>query len=470
MTRWARSFLFISMSLLILPCAEAKGPLTLSLHEAIFLAVHSNPNVQVSKLNFEAQKFNSYVQQWQFAPHYALQASVNAGNGPNSNSISLQPGVSLLTPIGTQLSLTSNNQAGQQSNIGLSFQVMQPLMRGFGKAIVETALNNAKDSEVIARLNVEGTLRSTVSAVINAYLDVVSAARTISIDQDAVTRAEKSVEQTKLFIQAGHKAGNELVTVQANVAMAKSQLENDKNALAQAQYALLTAIGVDPNTDVKFTSLDVPALISKYHLPLLPRVKKMVLDNDVQYQVDQITLHGSTTRSLLVAEDNSRWQLNLTANASVGNNGRGGFNNVFNSRNQNENVGLTLQIPINDQFIKQAVMNAKIALQEAELGLKQEKWNKETGAINGWNLVSSAERALSYAKDAEKLQEKTYQVSYQKYLHGLIDSLELQSAQLQLIQAQQTLLGAQISYIKSLVNLDLLTGNTLKTWDILVRV
>ncbi len=103
-------------------------------------------------------------------------------------------------------------------------------------------------------------------------------------------------------------------------------------------------------------------------------------------------------------------------------------------------LGLTLQIPIDDQVAKQAVLNAKIALQQAELALKQEKWDIETNAINGWNNVVSAERALHFAENAEKLQTKTYNISYQKYIHGLIDSLELQSAQLQLIQAQQTVI------------------------------
>ena len=51
-----------------------------------------------------------------------------------------------------------------------------------------------------------------------------------------------------------------------------------------------------------------------------------------------------------------------------------------------------------------------------------------------------------------------------------IDSLELQSAQNQLIQSQQTLLGAEIGYIKALVNIDQLTGHTLKTWNIKVRL
>ncbi len=52
---------------------------------------------------------------------------------------------------------------------------MQPLLRGFGPAVVQAALNNAVDSETIAKLNVENALRTTITAVINAYLDVVMA-------------------------------------------------------------------------------------------------------------------------------------------------------------------------------------------------------------------------------------------------------------------------------------------------------
>ncbi|MBV9575366.1 MAG: TolC family protein [Gammaproteobacteria bacterium] len=460
--------------------ADANGPLTLSLDEAILLAVRSNPNVQSSQLSYLAQKFNLSVQEWNFYPHYSFQASAlytrsgTPGTPINSGeNYFIQPGVSLLTPIGTQLQLTSTNSLAGHYNPGISLQVMQPLLRGFGRAGVEAALNNAKDTEVIACLTIEGLLQNTVSAVINAYLNIVSAEKIILIDEDALKRAEKSVEQTKLFIKAGHKAGNELVTVEANVASAKSQLINDQNNLLQARYALLAAIGIDPNSSLHFSSLNIQRLIKKYSLPTLTQTKKMVLNNDIQYQIDNITLHGSTTRSLLLAEDNTRWQLNFNANVATGKGYGGGvnagMNSLFNGANQSQSVGLTLQVPIDDQLAKQGVINAKIALKQAELALMQEKWNKETSAITGWNLVISAERSLHFAEDAEKLQNKTYNISFQKYLHGLIDSLELQSAQIQLIQAQQTLLYAQINYLKALVNLDLLIGNTLKTWHVMVR-
>lgn len=457
------------------------APLKLSLQEAIALAIRDNPNVQQAKLNYLLQQFNLEVAEWQFKPHYAIEAAgtiaQTKSNGITSTThqYNVQPTATMLSPIGTQLTLSATSNLITSYQPGLSAQIIQPLLRGFGRPVVEAALYNAKDSEIIARLNVENSLRATITSVINAYLDVISAEHTLTIDEDAVKRAEKSLEQTQIFIKAGRKAGNELITVKANVASAKSKLENDKNYLKQASYGLLAAIGLDPNIEIKFTSINVPALIKKYPLPSVEETKILTLRNDIQYQVDQITLHGSTQRALTSAEDSTRWQLDFSANFAtgsglVGQQNEGGIESLINGQNQVEGASLTLKIPLNDKMAKQAVLNAKVALQEAELALKQERWTKETNAITGWNNILSAERALHFAEEAEQLQNKTYNLSFQKYLHGLIDGLELQSAQLQLIQSQQITVNSRIGYLKSLVNLDLLIGHTLKTWDIEVRV
>lgn len=453
--------------------AQAEPVKSLSLNEAIALAMRTNPNVQSSQLTYAMQKFNAEVQAWAFQPHYAFQTTINqsrsvSNGGPFviSNGWNASPSVSLLTPVGTQISLTANSNY----NPTLSLQIMQPLMRGFGKAVVESALNNAKDEEVISRLSVEGVIKNTITEVIDGYLDVIAGEKTVKIDEDALERANLAVTQTRLFIKAGHKAGNEIVTVEANAATAASVLENDKNELSQAKYNLLQAIGLDPNANLNFTSLDLEALIHQYQGITLEETKTQVLANDIQYQIDNITLNGPTARSVLVAEDNSRWQLNMTADATVGGGENTSLDTALNAQNQTQSIGLTLTVPIQDQYNEQAVMSAKIGLQQAKLALLQEKWAKETSAITVWNNVESAARSLTFAKNAAAFQEKTYQVSYQKYLYGLIDSLELQSAQNELITAQQSYLSAEINYIKSLVGLDMLIGHTLATWKVTVRL
>lgn len=478
--RAIRYFLFFCYFFL-LSNACAHGSKALTLDEAILLAVRQNPNIQSSRLDLVSQKFSLWVQEWQFLPHYSLQADATLGRNHNpingwkgSHNYSVSPGMTWTSPIGTELSLTSTNVDTNHFNPGLALQFTQPLMRGFGTAIVETALHNAQESLQIQKLSIEGTLRTTVTNVINAYLDVIYAEKRLHIDEKALQRAEKSVSDTKLFIKAGRKAGNDLVTVQANVASAKSTLESDKNNLLQTRYALLTAIGLDPNADVHFADLDLDRIIAKYHIPPLPLTKQLTLENDVNYQTQEIMLYGSKARALMVAKDNARWQLNIHGSVSTGGASGGGaaagFNSIFNGAYQGQTIGIKLDIPIDNQQLKQSVLDAKIALKQAALAQKQKRWSVETSAINGWNSVNATLRALHYAEDAEQLQERTYNLSYQKYLHGLIDSLELQSAQFSLIQEQQNLLRSRIDYLKALVNLDQTIGHSLKTWNIQVRL
>lgn len=472
---------FILICLCLLSAATYASTRELTLQDAIYLAVRQNPNVQNAQLAHVLQTYAVEIQRWQFEPHYSFQAtrttnknySVTNGNYVTENSTGAQVGMNLLTPIGTNIAIKENNNITNNYNPGLSVQIEQPLLRGFGKAIVEAALNDALDNEKISRLQVEGVLRETVTSVIKAYLDVLSAQGTLAIDQKDYERAQLTVKQTQLFIKAGHKAGVELIGVQAAAANAQTKIESDRNALQQSRYALLQAIGIDPNTQVNFSVINVPQLIKKYHIPGLSETKSQMIQHDIGYQVAIITLEGSTKRSVLSAEDKTRWQLDLTVNSNAGGSSGGGpnagINSLVNGVNQTNSAMLSLTIPIDDHSARVAVASAKIALHEATIALQQQKWNKETNAINNWNSIFSAKRSLEFAEQAEKLQAKTYQINFQKYSHGLIDSLELQTAQQQYVASQQTLENARTSYLKSLIDLDQMIGNTLTTWDVKVR-
>jgi outer membrane protein TolC len=474
-------FLFVLSSALGICQAAENTSRQLSLQESIILAVRKNPNVQITQLSHVLQKFALEVQEWEFHPHYQITAmhttartySITPNGNVTSNVSGVQPQVSLLTPIGTRVTLASLNTVTNHYNPGLSLEVIQPLMKGFGRPIVEASLYNALDSEKISRLNVQAELRNTITTVINAYLDVISARNTLEVDQQALEWAKLSLEQTKKFIKAGHKAGVELVTVKASIASMLTRIESDKNIIEQSRYALLTTIGIDPDTNVSFTPIDVQKLIKKYRIPTLDESKKMILENDTQYQVAQITLEGATKRSVLIAKDNTRWKLDLTLNGDVGNSTGGGknagINSLINGVNGRNSATLNLTVPIDDVSAKNQYASAVIALRQAEIALRQEKWVIQTNVINGWRNIFSAERVLRYAQDAEPLQRQTYQISLKKYSFGLIDSLELQTAQTELITAQKSVVDNQINYLKALVSLDNLTGMTLKTWDIRVN-
>ena len=99
--------------------------LQLSLRETILLAVRTNPNVQIAELNDVLQKFNVFIQQWAFYPHYGLQLSAlyaqSAALGQpkiSSHSYNAEPSITMNTPIGTQISLTSTNTETDRFSTG----------------------------------------------------------------------------------------------------------------------------------------------------------------------------------------------------------------------------------------------------------------------------------------------------------------------------------------------------------------
>lgn len=469
------------LQLLFLCMGAYASTRVLSLQEAIFLAIRENPNIQQAQLNLTLQKYALDLAHWQFKPHYSFSAfqttsqnfSVNQAGYVSQNTTGVKGEATLQTPIGTQLTLTPMlNRIGEKTLPSLSLEVSQPLLRGFGKPIVEAALYNAIDDELISRLRVQDAVQSTVTLVINAYLDVLSAEKNLEVAEDAFNRAKLSFKQTQIFIKAGHKAGMELVTVDADVANARARIEIAKNNLAQSRYALLETIGVNPNMEVTFKNIDIAALIKKYHVPALKEAKILSLRQDIQYQIDKITIQGATKRQLMLAEDQTRWDLNLTANAVIeraDEEDEHEFDHFINGVNQTNSLTLNLNIPIDDKNAKNAVIAARIALKQANIALQQEQWNKETETITGWNNIYSEARSLRFAEHAEKLQEETWDISFKKYTHGLIDSLQLQTAQQQLINSQQELNLARINYLKSLVNFDQKIGRTLKTWHIEVQ-
>jgi outer membrane protein len=482
MLRFKSSLLILLLFLMTVCHAQTQVMRTLSLEEAIMLAIRESPNVKQAQLAQLSDKYSLDLAKWQFKPQYTFSAKRTTQKnyeidteGPTvgyvtQSATGANASASWLTPYGTKASISPSVNQNDHFHPGLTLEVIQPLLRGFGRPIVEASLQNAMDSQKISRLNIEAALRFTVTAVINAYLDVLSALKNLVVDQEALQRADVSVNQTRLFIKSGRKAGVELITVEADVANAQMRIENDKNGLDQARYALLTTIGMDPNTSIEFRSIDIPALIKKYSIPTLIESKKLTIESDFQYQADRITLEGAKKRSLLEAQDNTRWQLNLLgsvhAGDGIGSGPNAGLQSLVNGVNQTNQLTLDLKVPIGDQAAKTTLANAKIALHQATIALQQELWGKETSAINGWNSIFSAERALHFAEYAKNLQEKTYTISFQKYSHGLIDSLQLQSAQQQLITSSQALNIAQINYLKALVNLDQMIGRTLKTWKV----
>lgn len=139
MTRW----LLLIGSLVTMTCVGAQESVELRLTDAIALALRDNRAVRGAYLQRVVQRFDLRVAADQFAPQLSLHARYlgQRNQADRYRQAQLTPSASLLTPYGTRLSLdwtyddTRADDAGRRYSDGANLTIIQPLLRGAGRAI-----------------------------------------------------------------------------------------------------------------------------------------------------------------------------------------------------------------------------------------------------------------------------------------------------------------------------------------------
>ena len=105
--------------------AQAAVPRTLSLSDAILLALRENPSVQQEQLANIQKKYALELAQWNFKPHYEIGAtkvtsqtysSTQAGM-VTQNSTGITPQATLNTPFGTSITVAASNDLSKNYTI-----------------------------------------------------------------------------------------------------------------------------------------------------------------------------------------------------------------------------------------------------------------------------------------------------------------------------------------------------------------
>lgn len=483
--RWMRFLLTIPLSLAVFSICAEEAKL-LSLHDAILLSLRYNASVRTAELKRVTDKFALDEAKWAFQPHYSFGASNTWSNGasdsqykPMSQSWSAQPGVSWNSSYGTQVSV--DNSWGLGGNPSVSVNITQPLISGFGRAVTEAALEQAYDNEKANKLALKQAIMTQVTATITAYMNLVESENNVDVDQQAVDRAKTNLFQTNILIHAGQNPQSDEIQAQAQVAQALSQLQQNKSQLVTARYALLQAIGLDPNTNIRILH-DVP--LEQYHLLPQDQSIKATLENNVNYQTSIFTI-AAAARTVMTSEDANRWQLNLTETYSRGGGGPpppsslaaadtdglvgGGANSILNNHNYGSITALNLKVPIDSLQNKDNIISAKIALEEAQLNLNQGKQNLILQVMSNRDSLVNSATQVQLDADQVKYDEQALANVMRSYRAGMSSSLQVTQLSQTYATDQRSVVTAEIGYFNALAAFDQLYGHTLETWGIHIQ-
>ena len=437
------------------------APITLTLQDAILLALRTNPTVQTSELTRVVDKYTLMLAHLPFEPEYSFSLDgTYATKQDRDYTMNVTGGIK--STIGTQLDATvANGLDGAAGTTTLN--LTQPLLQGFGFVNIIPYLD-AVDNERVARLNFKLSIIGVVNQVIAAYRSLVEEYSQLDIQKRTLLDNEETVRQYELQVQAGKAAPSDLLQQKANLEQTRLSYVQAVNSVAQSYQSFLSALGLIPNANVV---IDKKIYYHSYKLPPLKECIRRALDGNIAYRQAVIQLNN-TERAVATAEDSRKWTLNLTASTAFGDTA-GGPGEPLTSANTGPSVGFTLTVPIDDLSAKAGVEEAKIALEQAKINLENTKEELIRSIINKVRNIKNTEMQVKVSRDSVNLQEQSLRDEKIKEKYGKVTVFEVNSIQDTLVSDQSGLVSTEISYLNLITDLQSTFGTTLDKWNIKLR-
>ncbi len=295
----------------------------------------------------------------------------------------------------------------------------------------------------ISRIDTEDAIRTLETDLLQVYLNILYAREAIEIYQDAANLSGAQAERMRQLMEAGSAS-------KVDYAQLKAQHEQDLYSLVSAQGTYdtrrmelkkLLELGIDRN--IELANVEVTAAEVLAALPPIDESYRMAVATDLKLKGLKLEEDGAEL-DIEIAKASGRPRISLNAGIGTGYYVPGGsFGNQL-KQSLNENIGLTLSIPILDnKRTKLAVAKAQVQqlnaqldadLRYTELAQSVENWYIDTRSAQ--SRYNAAVQQLESAKTSNELTNEQFNL-------GLVNPIELMTAHNNLIEAQQSLLQAK---------------------------
>ena len=442
----------------------------LTLDKALKIAFENSPALVQSKLSLRQNELNLQAQKASLKSQFSLDVNpfsysrssrYDSYNSKwyDSKSMSSSASLGIVQPVkwtdGT-ISLinnvswqdASNRSSGGKStafNHNISLQIEQPIFTYNRTKMrlreLELSLESARLNYAMQQLNIEKSVTDNFYSVYQRFKD-------LTIARDEYANQKQNYEIIKNKVEAGLVAREELFQAEVNMANSESSVYSAEIAYENAKdnFKLLLGMSLDediavlPNTEITPISVNTNDAV------------KYGLDQRMELRERQITLERDVF-SIIEAKAENEFKGNIAAR--VGLNALGDkVNNIYNNPTDNEEIGLTLTIPIFDWGAKKArVESSKLAMRSDEVELEEQKKEIVINIRQICRNLPTLINQIAIKKKSIENAERTYEINLEKYRNGNMSGMDLQQYQSQLTQAKQDYTNALIQYKLELLNL-----------------
>jgi outer membrane protein len=383
-------------------------------------------------------------------------------------------------------------------NSNFQFRLTQNLLQGFGALpnlrFIRIAKNNREITDVAFRLQ---TI-TTVDQIENMYWDLVYAYENVRVQQEALTYAQKALDDSKQQAKVGTAPPIQVVSAQSTVASDQQNLILAQNNLQLQELLMKNAVSrnIDDPTFAEADVIPTSGMQVRQEEPVIPTQDLIneALAHRAELVESRIDLNS---RDLNARAVRNALLPALDAFAYYGGSGVGGnvnpalpncaveptatycittatlpppfqttnsvsygraLSQLFNSTAPDKGIGLSLSIPLRNREAQANQVRAVLEYRQAQVRLHQLENQVRIEVRNAQFDVKQNRVAVEAAQSAVDLARQTLDADQQKLKVGLTTTTAILQDASVLTTSESNLVSAKAAYEKSLIELDRATG------------
>lgn len=324
----------------------------------------------------------------------------------------------------------------------------QPLLRGRGFDIGTADLRRARLAQMNEEIAYRLRQRDITFAVIQQYFQLLQAAQSMRVSQDALAEKLRFLEETRIKFEKGRVAESEILRAELQYLQEQESAVGRLQTFNDRRERLALTLGLDPNTPLSVQ--DVSDLLGKRGRYEIPGAQESItLALNARLELLQSEIATETARvNLQVARNNVLPNLDLTTGYSTGDrdDSLGGATDIEDNM---WDAGVELRIPLPNIGRREQRRRAELTLEKTRTDWENRERGITQEVLSSHRAVQSAESSLAILARTVEQARKNLELINGSFEVGYSTITEVRLAQDDLFQAQtnynNTLLNYQIA-------------------------
>ena len=491
---------------------DLSNQMTLTMDQAIDMALRNNNNIDVSRNNFQINEYNFRAARGVYDPLLSSQSFYESVTTPTASAIGgavngavtqrrffSTGGVSGFTPWGGgqytadlngARTTTSNTNSFLNPQFPTNFTATyaQPLFRNF-------SIDQNRRQIMIAQKNVQLTdsqFRQEAITVVNqveqAYWNLVFSLRNLQVQIDALKQARAQLESNQRQVEKGVLAPIDIVQAQAQITTFEQNVYTAQEDVTRQENTLKTLLLPDrtsaewsrPITPVSPVALDAPhvglEVATAEALKNRPELEQLDISANIN-EIDQRFYRNQTKPQIDLTGTYTTQGLSGTPTPigiqrgvpDIFNGGIGrSFGNLLSQNFPTYRVGVNISFPWGNRVAKANLGRTVVEGKRIENQRAAEEQTIEAEVRNAIQALRSAEARLQSAVAARQAAEELYASEQRQFRAGTTTLYLVLQRQTELLAARGRELQSQTDLNRAISEFHRATGTTLSVNNITV--